>query len=101
MTAPPLLPSTIDRPREAAQHAVSVIRRVRDAVSALPAPTLPRDTVVASTVGDLASVHVIDRRTIAVIARKDRHIQPITAMITYLPGLAVAVIGSAIIVTVV
>ncbi|OBA46602.1 hypothetical protein A5780_02105 [Nocardia sp. 852002-20019_SCH5090214] len=59
----------IHHPLEIPQRAVSVIRQVKDAVSALPAPTLPRDVLAATTVGDLAFTHVID-------ARKDRDIQP-------------------------
>jgi hypothetical protein len=100
MTTATLPPPTIDRPIQAPQCAVSVIARVRDAVCALPAPTLPQDTIVATTVDDLASAHIIDARTLAVVARKDRHIQPIAAMITeHLPGVAVTVLRSAITVT--
>ncbi|MTE15194.1 hypothetical protein [Nocardia aurantiaca] len=74
-----------------------VITRVQDAVRALPAPTLPRDTVRAATVSDLASTHVVDSCTLAVVVHRDRHIQPIAAMITrHLPGLTVTVVRSAI-----
>ncbi|PPJ19864.1 hypothetical protein [Nocardia nova] len=40
----------IHHPLEIPQRAVSVIRQVQDAVSALPAPTLPRDVLAATTV---------------------------------------------------
>ena len=100
MTTATLAPPTIDCPRKAPRRAAGLIARVQEAVCALPAPTLPQDMIVATTVGDLASTHIIDARTLAVVARKDRHIQPIAAMITeHLLGLTVAVIGSAITVT--
>ncbi|PPJ00304.1 hypothetical protein [Nocardia nova] len=90
----------IHHPLEIPQRAVSVIRQVQDAVSALPAPTLPRDVLAATTVGDLAFTHVIDARTLAVVARKDRDIQPIAAMITeHLLGVTATVVGSAVTVT--
>ncbi|PPJ19392.1 hypothetical protein [Nocardia nova] len=100
MTTAMLPPPPIHHPLGIPQHAVGVIHRVRDAVRALPAPTLPRDMLAATTVGDLAFTHVIDARTLAVVARKDRHIQPIAAMITeHLLGVTATVVGNAIMVT--
>jgi phosphoheptose isomerase len=100
MTTATLAPPTLDRPIQAPRLVASLITRVQDAVSALPAPALPQDTVVATTVGNLASTHIIDARTLAVVTRKDRHIQPIAAMITeHLLGVTATVVGSAIIVT--
>lgn len=91
---------TIHQRFEAPLHAVSVITRIQDAVHALAAPTHQQDMIAATTVDDLASTHVIDPRTLAIVARKDRHIQPIAAMITeHLPGVAVTVLRSAITVT--
>src|SRR5690606_16138824 len=92
-----LPPPPIHHPVETPTRAISVIRRVQDAVCALPAPTFPQDTLRATTVNDLVSTHVIDARTLAVVARKDRHIQPIAAMITeHLLGVTATVVGSAI-----
>ncbi|MDN2496175.1 hypothetical protein FHY52_05620 [Nocardia nova] len=100
MTTATLHPPTTDQLTESPRRAASPIARAREAVDALPAPALPRDTLAATMVGDLASTHVIDPRTLAVIARKDRYIQPIAAMITeHLLGVTATVVGSAITVT--
>ncbi|WP_067897418.1 hypothetical protein [Nocardia vaccinii] len=100
MTTATLPPPPIHHQLEIPQRAVSAVRRVQDAVRALPAPTLPQDLLAATTVDDLASTHVIDARTLAVVARKDRHIQPIAAMITeHLLGVTATVVGSAIIIS--
>ncbi|MFF4028038.1 MULTISPECIES: hypothetical protein [Nocardia] len=101
MTIAILPPPPIHHPVETATRAVSLIRRVQEAVCALPAPTLPQDTLRATTVDDLAYTLVIDARNLAVVARKDRHIQPIAATITeHLLGVTATVVGSAITVTV-
>jgi hypothetical protein len=101
MTTATLSPPAIHRSAETPPRRVGLITPALDAVRALPAPLLPGDTVRASTVGDLASTHIIDSRTIAIVARRDRHIQPIAAMITqHLPGLVVTVIRSAITVSI-
>ncbi|MEU4707223.1 hypothetical protein [Nocardia salmonicida] len=79
----------------------SAITRLRNTVCALPAPTLPHDTVRATTVDDLATVDIIDSHTLAVVARRDRHIRPIAALISQqFPELTVTVtvIHSAILV---
>ncbi|MCX0273708.1 hypothetical protein NLM24_24040 [Nocardia zapadnayensis] len=97
MTTAILPPPAIDRFVEPLQHAVNPITQVRNALGALPAPTMPQDLMVATTVDDLASTHVIDARTLVVIARKDRHIPPIAAMITeHLPRVTTTIVGSAI-----
>ncbi len=101
MTSATLSPPAIHRSAGTRPGEAGVITPVPAAVGALPAPLLPGDTVRAATVGDLASIHVIDSRTVAVVARRDRHIQPIVAMIAqHLPGLIVTVIHSAIIVSI-
>ncbi|WP_459545784.1 hypothetical protein [Nocardia sp. X0981] len=100
MTTAILPPPPSHHPDETPKRAISVIRRVQDAVCALPAPTFPQETLRATTVNDLVSTHVIDARTLAVVARKDRHIQPIAAMITeHLLGVTATVVGSAVTVT--
>ncbi|MBU3061950.1 hypothetical protein KO481_10485 [Nocardia sp. NEAU-G5] len=101
MTNATLSPPAIHRSVGTRLRGGGVITSVQDMVRALPAPILPGDTVRAATVGDLASVHVIDSRTVAVVARRDRHIQPIVARIAqHLPGLDVTVIRSAITVSI-
>ncbi|MBU3062350.1 hypothetical protein KO481_12535 [Nocardia sp. NEAU-G5] len=101
MTTATLRPPAIHRSAGTQPREVGVIARVQDAVRALPAPLPPGDTVRAATVGDMASIHVIDVRTVAVVASRDRHIQPIAAMIArHMPDLIVTVIHSAITVSI-
>ncbi|MFI6172931.1 hypothetical protein ACIBCN_39565 [Nocardia sp. NPDC051052] len=101
MTAATLPPPAAHRPAENRPPTVSAITRIQNAVCALPAPTLPHDSVAATTVNDLATIDIIDAHTLAVVARRDRHIQPIATMITHhLAGVSVTVIHSAITVTI-
>ena len=100
MTAATLLPRSNFQSAQPLQRGVSPIARVQDAVGALPAPTLPQDRLAVTTIRDVASTHVIDPHTLAVIAHKDRHIRPIAAIITeHLLGVTATIVGSAIIVT--
>lgn len=101
MTTTTLSPPAIRRLVETPQHTVSAIHRVQNSVRALPAPKLPQDKIVATAVDHLASTHIIDAHTLVVVAARDRHIQPIAAVIAqHLPGVIVAVSRSAIAVTI-